>query len=37
MSIKSDKWIKRVAVKHQMIVPFEEGCQTSVPCGVSEC
>jgi len=24
MSIKSDKWIKRVAVKHQMIVPFEE-------------
>lgn len=25
MSIKSDKWIKRVAVKHQMIVPFEEG------------
>ncbi len=25
MSIKSDKWIKRVAVEHQMIVPFEEG------------
>ena len=24
MSIKSDKWIKRVAVEHQMIVPFEE-------------
>ncbi len=24
MSIKSDKWIKRVAMKHQMIVPFEE-------------
>ena len=25
MSIKSDKWIKRMAVGHQMIVPFEEG------------
>ncbi|HWR20234.1 MAG TPA: dCTP deaminase [Verrucomicrobiae bacterium] len=25
MSIKSDKWIKRVAVEHQMTVPFEEG------------
>lgn len=24
MSIKSDNWIKRMAVKHQMIVPFEE-------------
>jgi dCTP deaminase len=24
MSIKSDKWIKRMAVEHQMIVPFEE-------------
>src|SRR3972149_2289469 len=24
MSIKSDKWIKRMATKHQMIVPFEE-------------
>src|SRR3970040_1062906 len=26
MSIKSDKWIKRMAKEHQMIVPFEE-CQ----------
>ncbi len=25
MSIKSDKWIKRMAMEHQMIVPFEEG------------
>jgi len=25
MSIKSDKWIKRMAREHQMIVPFEEG------------
>lgn len=25
MSIKSDKWIKRMAVEHQMIAPFEEG------------
>lgn len=25
MSIKSDAWIKRMAVKHQMIAPFEEG------------
>ena len=25
MSIKSDGWIKRMAVEHQMIVPFEEG------------
>ena len=25
MSIKSDKWIKQMAVEHQMIVPFEEG------------
>ena len=25
MSIKSDAWIKRMAVNHQMIVPFEEG------------
>ncbi len=24
MSIKSDKWIKRMAVEHQMIAPFEE-------------
>ncbi|MBZ0170270.1 deoxycytidine triphosphate deaminase [Candidatus Methylomirabilis lanthanidiphila] len=24
MSIKSDRWIKRMAVEHQMIVPFEE-------------
>ena len=24
MSIKSDKWIKRMAREHQMIVPFEE-------------
>ncbi len=24
MSIKSDKWIKRMATEHQMIVPFEE-------------
>ncbi|HZY30825.1 MAG TPA: dCTP deaminase [Candidatus Methylomirabilis sp.] len=24
MSIKSDKWIKRMAKEHQMIVPFEE-------------
>jgi dCTP deaminase len=24
MSIKSDKWIKRMAIEHQMIVPFEE-------------
>ena len=24
MSIKSDKWIKRMAMEHQMIVPFEE-------------
>src|SRR5574337_279941 len=24
MSIKSDKWIKRMAVEHQMIDPFEE-------------
>ncbi len=24
MSIKSDKWIKRMAAQHQMIVPFEE-------------
>ncbi len=24
MSIKSDKWIKRMAAEHQMIVPFEE-------------
>lgn len=24
MSIKSDKWITRMAVEHQMIVPFEE-------------
>ncbi len=24
MSIKSDKWIKRIAVEQQMIVPFEE-------------
>jgi dCTP deaminase len=25
MSIKSDAWIKRMAVEHQMIAPFEEG------------
>jgi len=25
MSIKSDKWIRRMAIEHQMIVPFEEG------------
>lgn len=25
MSIKSDKWIKRMAVEQQMIAPFEEG------------
>ena len=25
MSIKSDNWIKRMAVEHQMIAPFEEG------------
>ena len=25
MSIKSDKWIKRMAEKHHMITPFEEG------------
>lgn len=25
MSIKSDKWIARMAVEHQMIAPFEEG------------
>ncbi len=25
MSIKSDKWIKRMAVEYQMIAPFEEG------------
>ncbi|MDZ7288871.1 MAG: dCTP deaminase [candidate division KSB1 bacterium] len=24
MSIKSDRWIKRMAVEHQMITPFEE-------------
>ncbi len=24
MSIKSDKWIKRMALEHQMIVPFED-------------
>ena len=24
MSIKSDKWIKRMATEHQMIIPFEE-------------
>ena len=25
MSIKSDKWIRRMAAEHQMIVPFEAG------------
>ncbi|HWR21513.1 MAG TPA: dCTP deaminase, partial [Verrucomicrobiae bacterium] len=25
MSIKSDAWIKRMAVEYQMIAPFEEG------------
>ena len=25
MSIKSDQWIKRMAVEHQIIAPFEEG------------
>ncbi len=25
MSIKSDKWIKRMAAEHHMIAPFEEG------------
>ncbi|MGR9037869.1 MAG: dCTP deaminase, partial [Gammaproteobacteria bacterium] len=25
MSIKSDKWIRRMAVQHRMIEPFESG------------
>jgi dCTP deaminase len=29
MSIKSDKWIRRMSLEHDMISPFEQGQVTS--------